>query len=144
MKKEILAKRYGKNLVTLINGEKKTKVINTEQDKKDEEKIKNKILLYNKTNSKSLLDEILNLIDKTKVEKDKKIAKEKGVKKAIKKEQKKVKKETKSNSDLIDSIDASKLSEKDTAKLEKILKDKKATDSTSKANVTPSPRKGEW
>lgn len=143
MKKEIVAKRYGKNLVVVVDGEKRTRVITTPEDKKAEEVIKNKITLYNKKNSKTLLEEIMYLVDTTKREKEVEEAKKKGIKKSIKKEVKKVKakKEVNTTANLIDEIEKSNLTDADTAKLEAILAKakgvKKQTESVPAVTATP-------
>jgi hypothetical protein len=89
MKTEIVAKKYGRNLVVVIDNEKRTRVINTDKDKQDEELIKSKITLFNKKNNDLLKEQILNLVDITKESRDKLVAEKKGIKKAIKKEVKK-------------------------------------------------------
>jgi len=145
---EIVAKKYGRNLVIVIDGVKKTKIINTDKDKKDEESIKNKILLYNKKNNKMLKEEILYLIDTNKAKNDEVEAKAKGLKKSIKKETKKLesKQIIKSNIDLLNEIDENNLSELDTKRLEVILAKSKANQkaTTSIVTTTPTPKKGEW
>jgi hypothetical protein len=145
---EIVAKKYGRNLVIVIDGVKKTKIINTDKDKKDEESIKNKILLYNKKNNKMLKEEILYLIDSNKAKNDEVEAKAKGLKKSIKKETKKLesKQIIKSNIDLLNEIDENNLSELDTKRLEVILAKSKANQkaTTSIVTTTPTPKKGEW
>lgn len=125
MKKQIVAKRYGKNLVVVIDGEKRTRVINTEKDKQDEEVIKTKIANYNKKNNQLLLEEIVYLVDTTKREREEKEAREKGTKKAIKKEVKKGTKEAKSKeksvNDLVNTLKSTKLNSENIAELENIL-----------------------
>lgn len=125
MKKQIVAKRYGKNLVVLIDGEKRTRVINTEKDKQDEEVIKTKIANYNKKNNQLLLEEIVYLVDTTKREREEKEAREKGAKKAIKKEVKKGTKEVKSKeksvNDLVNTLKSTTLNSENIAELENIL-----------------------
>lgn len=125
MKKQIVAKRYGKNLVVVIDGEKRTRVINTEKDKQDEEVIKTKIANYNKKNNQLLLEEIIYLVDTTKREREEKEAREKGTKKAIKKEVKKGTKEAKSKeksvNDLVNTLRSTKLNSENIAELENIL-----------------------
>lgn len=151
MKTEIVAKRFGRNLVVVINGEKKTRVINTEKDKKDEELIKNKITLYNKKNNKLLLDDIMYLVDTAKREKEEVEAKTKGIKKAIKKTVKKETKKTekqivKTATQLIEEIENSVLDKDNISKLEDILRNakinKKQTSTTPVNTKTPKP--GEW
>jgi len=147
-KDEIVAKKYGRNLIVVIDGEKKTKVINTDKDKKDEESIKNKIALYNKKNNELIKESILSLIDGNKAKNDEVIAKKKGLKKAIKKETKKkdAKQIIKSNSILIDEIQQSDLTKEDVEKLEKILNKNKANQkaTSTPAHTTSSPKRGEY
>ena len=125
MKKQIVAKRYGKNLVVVIDGEKRTRVINTEKDKQDEEVIKTKIANYNKKNNQLLLEEIVYLVDTTKREREEKEAREKGAKKAIKKEVKKSTKEAKSKeksvNGLVNTLKNTELNSENIAELENIL-----------------------
>ena len=125
MKKQIVAKRYGKNLVVVIDGEKRTRVINTEKDKQDEEVIKTKIANYNKKNNQLLLEEIVYLVDTTKREREEKEAREKGAKKAIKKEVKKGTKEIKSKeksvNELVNTLKGTILNSENIAELENIL-----------------------
>ena len=152
MKTEIVAKQYGRNLVVVINGVKKTRVINTPEDKKDAELIKNKVILFNKKNNNLLLEEINYLIDPTLKEKDTIKAKEKGIKKSIKKE---IKKETKSKTtkkkdiavnDLVNTLRTSKLSSDDISQLEEILNKAKGVKEATKASVTETKtrRTGEY
>jgi len=152
-KKEIIAKRYGKNLVVMIDGTKITRVIDTDKDKKDEVSIKNKILLYNKKNSKELKDQIIALVDTKKKEKEKKVAEKKGLKKSIKKEAKattKNKKEqkqvVKSKSELIKELGKKELTTEDAAELQAIL-DKianKEKETKVEPTVTSVPKKKEY
>lgn len=152
-KKEIVAKRYGKNLVVMIDGGKITRVIDTDKDKKDEVTIKTKIALYNKKNSKELKDQIIDLVDVKKKEKDKKLAEKKGVKKAIKKEaktttknKKEAKEVVKSKSELIKELGGKELTEDDAAELQALLdkiKNKEKQTETS-AKVAPQLRTGEY
>ena len=147
MKKEIVAKKYGRNLVVVIDGQKMTKVINTEDDKKVEESIKNKILLYNKKNNDSVKDQIIGLIDTTKQIKEKEVAEKKGIKKAIKKEVKKekvVKKATKSNVNLIEELQSKELTKDDVTKLEELLAKTKKAQPNTVAITTNTPKRGEW
>lgn len=150
MKTEIVAKKYGRNLVVVIDGTKRTRVIATEADKKDEEVIKDKITRFNKKNSDKLLNEIINLVDPSNKEKEIIEAKKKGIKKAIKKEVKKEAKQTKekakSTSELIDELSKTELTGEDSAKLEKLLnKGKQVKEVTTvPTTVTKSPRRGEW
>lgn len=149
MKKQIVAKRYGKNLVVVIDGEKRTRVINTEKDKQDEEVIKTKIANYNKKNNQLLLEEIVYLVDVTKREREEKEAREKGTKKAIKKEVKKGTKEAKSNeksvNDLVNTLKGTKLNSENIAELENILAKAKGVQEKieTPAKLTTSAYKGE-
>lgn len=149
MANEIVAKRYGLNLVVMIEGRKITRVIKTDKDKEDEVLIKNKILLYNKRNNKNLLQEIINLVDTRKAEVEKQEAEKKGLKKAIKKETKKEKvskkvKEEKVN--LIDELEKTELSKEDTARLEALLNKTKSTQKKEEVKpvVAATKRTGEW
>lgn len=148
MKNAIVAKKYGRNLVVVIDGEKKTRVIVTDKDKKDEESIKNKITLYNKKNNDLIKQEILYLVDSNKSKNDEVKAKTKGLKKSIKKEvkNKEIKQIVKSNSSLIEEIETSDLTSDDVAKLEKILAKTKSNQkqTASPAHTTSTPRRGEY
>lgn len=148
MKNEIVAKKYGRNLIVVIDDVKKTKVITTDKDKKDEVSIKNKIALYNKKNNKLIKDEIIYLIDGNKAKNDELVAKKKGLKKAIKKEvkNKEVKKAIKSNADLIQEIESSNLTKDDTERLENILSKAKSNQkqTTVAPTVSSTPRRGEY
>lgn len=148
MKDGIIAKKYGRNLIVVIDGQKKTRVIITDNDKKDEQSIKNKILLYNKKNNKLIKEEILYLIDGNKAKNDNLNAEKKGLKKSIKKEtkNKKVKEVIKSNSNLIEEIENSDLSEKDVERLEKLLNKSKANQKQIEqpSVTTKTPKRGEY
>ena len=149
MKKQIVAKRYGKNLVVVIDGEKRTRVINTEKDKQDEEVIKTKIANYNKKNNQLLLEEIVYLVDTTKREREEKEAREKGAKKAIKKEVKKSTKEAKSKeksvNGLVNTLKNTELNSENIAELENILAKAKGVQKKieTPAKLTTSAYKGE-
>ena len=149
MKKQIVAKRYGKNLVVVIDGEKRTRVINTEKDKQDEEVIKTKITNYNKKNNQLLLEEIVYLVDVTKREREEKEAREKGTKKAIKKEVKKGTKEAKNKeklvNDLVNTLRSTELNSENIAELENILAKAKGVQKKieTPAKPTKSAYKGE-
>lgn len=81
--KEIKAQMVAKNLVCMIDGQKK--VLKNPSDA-DVKIISNKVKLYNKKNSDTLLEEIILLVDKTVAEDNTKVAKTKGLEKIIKKE----------------------------------------------------------
>ena len=149
MKTEIVAKRYGRNLVVVIDGVKKTRVISTPEDKQDEELIKNKIQFFNKKNNALLKGEILRLVDVTVAEKEKVEARTKGIKKAIKKEIKKDKvavKAVKSKASLTSELNAKDLSADDVAKLETLLASAKKVQAATNvpATTTKSPKRGEY
>jgi hypothetical protein len=149
-KDEIVAKKYGRNLIVVIDGKKITRVINTDKDKKDEVSIKNKILLYNKKNNTLLKEQIIALVDSTKASKDEEVAVKKGLKQAIKKEtktsSKKSKEIIKSSSDLINAIEKQDLTEDDVIRLNEILAKSKVNQKQTKSEpvVTKSPRQGEY
>ncbi len=146
---KIVAKKYGRNLVVVIDSQKMTKVINTDDDKKIEESIKNKILLYNKKNNESIKEQIISLINSTKSVKEKEIAERKGIKKAIKTETKKekVSKNTiKPISKLISELEVSEITEDDAKKLQELINKNKALwkDTEIKPKTTQTPRRGEY
>jgi hypothetical protein len=143
--KTIVAKKYGRNLVIVIDDKKITKVINTEEDKKIEESVKNKILRYNKKNNEILKDEIIKLIDKTIVENENKIIEKKGIKKSIKKEIKSKKNIKKEKLDIITELESKELSIDDINKLEKLLQKTKKIQKTEEIKSTEGiKRKGEY
>jgi hypothetical protein len=143
--KTIVAKKYGRNLVIVIDDKKITKVINTEEDKKIEESVKNKILRYNKKNNEILKDEIIKLIDKTIVENENKIIEKKGIKKSIKNEIKSKKNIKKEKLDIITELESKELSIDDINKLEKLLQKTKKIQKTEEIKSTEGiKRKGEY
>lgn len=81
MAEQIKSRKVGNKLFATIEGKVYQKVCTDEEV----ESIKNKILLYNKKPTKTLLNTIIKMIDKTIEKKEVATAKEKGVKKAIKK-----------------------------------------------------------
>lgn len=126
---KLTAKQVGKNIIVMINGEKKTKVT---KDKKEADSIKKKIELYNKNPNEARLNQIVDIFDKVKKEKEKKEAKKKGIKKAIKKEKKGEKKETKkrevkraSVADIISKAESKLLSDDEIKRLENLIKTQK-------------------
>lgn len=149
-KEEIKAKQVGNNLIVVIDGKKHTKVCKT---KKESDVIKNKILLFNKRNTKTLKGEILNLVDKTIKAKEEKTAKEKGLKKAIKKATKKIaKKSPKKVEDtktLVEQVESEfhsgNFSDDEIKRLEDLLAKKKEEAKQAAAPVvTSTPRRGEY
>lgn len=132
-KKEVIsAKAIGNKLIIIIDKVKHSKNFET---KFDMEPIKNKILLFNKTNNPNLKKEIINLVNKTIETKEKKEAEKKGLKKLIKKEEKKVgkKKEEKPKEEidfikeLSDKSEKIGLTEGEVKQLEDLIKANKMT-----------------
>lgn len=126
----ISAKQIGKNLIVIIDGKKYTKIAPTTSEITS---IKTKILLYNKKNDPSKKEELLRLIDKTVVEKEKKAAVKAGVKAIVKKEAKNERKEVaelkkveKDKMGLIDELsekaEKDGLNQEETEKLKRLMK----------------------
>lgn len=90
-KETIKAMTVGKNFIVVVDGKKYSKQVTVEEAKS----ITNKVLLFNKINSKTKKEEILSLFEKKKQEEKVLAIKEKGIKKAIKKEVKSKDKEVK-------------------------------------------------
>ena len=124
---EIKAKQVGKNVIVIIDNQKFTKVCTAEEATT----LKNKILLFNKKNSKSLKEQILKLVDKSIKVKEEKEAKTKGIKKALKKVTKSVKSKFKKveSKSLVEQVETEfkegNFSEEEIKRLEDLLKKKK-------------------
>lgn len=88
IKEEISAKQVGQNLLVIIDGKKYSKRL---IDAESRDRIKNKILLFNKRNSKTLKDELLDIFEPSRLVKEKEISKEKGIKSQLKSLQKDIK-----------------------------------------------------
>ncbi len=102
---KITAKQIGSNLNVMIEGTRYTK---SKITKEEVTTIKAKIEMYNKKPSKAKQEEIIKMVSKAAIEKEKVEMVKKGIKKALKKETKKVSKnKAKNNSktkDLVESV----------------------------------------
>jgi tRNA C32,U32 (ribose-2'-O)-methylase TrmJ len=143
---EIKCKQVGQNLTIVVAGKTYSKRFD---DKEKREAMKNKILLENKKPSESRRNQILKAFDKTIEEKEVKVAKKKGLKKAIEKIKKAVTKTKKvDTTTLIETVEEEyekgSFTEQEIDYLQEVLRKKKEKLlSEQKAVQTATPRRGE-
>lgn len=143
--KEIKAKQIGLSMLLVIDGKKYSKKCTKEEISS----IKNKVLLYEKKPSETLKKQILKLIDKTIIEKETIKAKEKGLKKAIKKSKSKVIKKKEESKSLVDQVEQEfkegNLTESEIKQLEDLLRKQKVSlQIEEKPQTAPIRRSGEY
>lgn len=151
-KDEIAVKQVGMNIITTVDGKPHTKMIK-EKDERTSfiESLKTKVLIYNKKPSKAKKEEILIMVSKELVEKEKKTAKKKGIQKIIKKDKKTAKKGAKPKADkksLVDEVKTAhenkELTETEVDELLAILRRKKESIKQEEAPKVGHRRSGEY
>lgn len=144
---EIKCKQIGQNLIIVIGKKAYSKRFD---DKDKREAMKNKIALENKKPSQSRREQILRAFDKSIEEKETKVAKKKGLKKAIEKVRKTISKPKKvDTSTLVETVEKEyqegNFTEDEITRLENLLKKKKEEIRKEEKPVeTSSPRRGEF
>lgn len=145
IKKQIKLQSVAGNLICIING---VKNVLKSPSTNDIKIITNKVKLYNKTNNILLEGEILHLVNVKVVEKEKKEAEKKGIKKSIIK----LKKETKIvetpilslSEQLKNKLNNNELSELERKELRALLKEEKEEVKVEAPKVAPIRRSGEY
>jgi len=144
---EIKCKQIGQNLTIVVDGKTYSKRF---EDKDKREAMKNKILLENKKPLESRRNQILKAFDKSIEEKETKVAKKKGLKKAIEKVRKAISKPKKiDTTTLVETVEKEyqegNFTEDEITRLENLLKKKKEEIRIEEKPVqTSSPRRGEF
>ena len=144
---EIKCKQVGQNLTIVIGKKTYSKRF---EDKDKREAMKNKIALENKKPSQSRREQILRAFDKSIEEKETKIAKKKGLAKAIEKVRKSISKPKKMDTTtLVETIEKEyqegNFTEDEITRLENLLKKKKEEIRKEEKPVETSlPRRGEY
>lgn len=144
---EIKCKQIGQNLTIVIGKKTYSKRFD---DKDKREAMKNKIALENKKPSESRRNQILKAFDKSIEEKETKVAKKKGLKKAIEKVRKAISKPKKiDTTTLVETVEKEyqegNFTEDEITRLENLLKKKKEEIRIEEKPVqTSSPRRGEF